>query len=686
MADKKKLEKVKNPIVVDERDEWVISNMKPILDWTRIYNKGRYAPIKNAFQKFKNAKGMNARMNAFEELKASLTNKDGKSLIELMNAELGPIEERMQSIADEEYNGDTELVPLSPASKESFDFWNPIRASLTSMPKYQKPMDNLTINDAYSDKYDVEQMTRLAADYGYDYNDPEERKEFLKQLSDYTNARAVEAIWDEPSVGNMVTKIAYPVAREYAKKNYKDIDASSIGGMVSDMKGPLLADVASQATMAYGGSLPSGGWRFVGSNMAAPLITEAAQVGYNDKDIKDAALDAGAGFVLNLTGPKMVEAAGDKILMPIAKGVSQARTPKAQRAVQEFVDETVAKNAKILRDRSRGVPFREVNQNVVDLDSYYKLLTSPKVPDAEKKYFLKEFQLTHGDVPSLYTVDDSGKEVLKSLDAWKEEIFSNPKNIDIVKMEKPNGIKSVFGKKEPKVIENPSGDEIMFSQPVIKNPLDLPASNEMAYGNLYGDNPLTRIFGSTEKGNTLKNKTKAFFEKGKKNHGPLNARIAGIEPKVRLLDRPDVAAKFNDKLNDRLKVTGLQGVTPFDLRAAGYKESLPAAIARTASDFSEEVPAVWSLGANLLSSNRAVDQYGRAFDRLNGVYEYGKSNNEEEVDASEAKADPTLALYVQAYAKHIKNPEYYKAPPKPDGMSDKKLKALQDAIEKSVKF
>ena len=54
-------------------------------------------------------------------------------------------------------------------------------------PKADK-FQNLSLEDANGDDdggkpYDVEQMTRLAESYGYDYRNPEERKEFLSNVS-----------------------------------------------------------------------------------------------------------------------------------------------------------------------------------------------------------------------------------------------------------------------------------------------------------------------------------------------------------------------------------------------------------------------------------------------------------------------------------------------------------------------
>ena len=246
MADK--LEIMEKSYVSSPQDEWVNGNMKTILDWAKKYNNAQYYNIKNAFSNYRKASGLNSKVKAFQEIQNSLVNKDGVPLADKMKSWYDEFEPKIRENADLYHNGDVDKVSLKPETKQMKDIWDAIRPSLSSIPKNEENDADLDVGDIYKENYNPNQMAKLAAQYGYDYKDKNDRSEFLSLASKYNQEKDLEKIWNEPSFGNIVTKIAYPVSTEYAKQNYNEIPTDSFWHFVTGgengkgMAKPMLVD------------------------------------------------------------------------------------------------------------------------------------------------------------------------------------------------------------------------------------------------------------------------------------------------------------------------------------------------------------------------------------------------------------------------------------------------------------
>jgi hypothetical protein len=238
--------------------------------------------LKFLWNKAQEANGVNDKIAAFEELKGAM-----KPFIH---------EDRLAKNEKilEDNNIDKFAVPEDQLTLEMDRMFS----TLSNFPEVNK-LEDLDINDAYSQNYDYDQMKKLASDYGYDYRNKNDRIEFINKLYEYHKAKNVEDAFKANDLGGVAVDFMLPVSKEYAKKNYENIDG------VSDMAGPLVADaVTNAAMMGYGSNLVTKPLaKAVISNASAPVIREGAQMLFNDKPFKDAAIDAGNTVATNIATP-----------------------------------------------------------------------------------------------------------------------------------------------------------------------------------------------------------------------------------------------------------------------------------------------------------------------------------------------------------------------------------------------
>lgn len=396
MADKQKMENMKKSYVATPQDEWVIGNMKAVLDWAKKYNKAQYGNIKEAFNNYQNAHGMNGKVQAFEKLKASLVNKDGKNLTDVMNGWYEEYEPKIREVANQYTNGDMDLVPLKPETKQMKEIWDAIRPSLSSMPINEPQTSDLDVGDMYSDKYTPDQMAQLAAQYGYDYSDKNDRAEFLKLANDYIQSKDLEKIWNEPSLGNVVASVAYPVSKEYAKRNYNDIPTDNFWNFAGKMAPALATDVASQGAMAYGGNLanvssvlPRTMAKYaskplarkalgVGGNLVlAPSLTEVGQYALNDKPVGDAVQDALIGIGTNYAGPGAVFGTAERI----ANKAKYLPMEETERVLQDQIDKAVSKAAQTMKQARNGKQIKMNDGTYATITPEYKFIKTEYNPN-----------------------------------------------------------------------------------------------------------------------------------------------------------------------------------------------------------------------------------------------------------------------------------------------------------------
>lgn len=412
MADK--IEFMDKSFVTSPQDEWVIGNMKAILDWAKKYNTAQYNNIKTAFSNYRKASGLNSKVKAFQDLQNSLVNKDGVPLADKMKSWYDEFKKKVRENADLYHDGDVEKVSLKPETKQMKEIWDAIRPSLTSIPKNEENDADLDVGDIYKENYTPNQMAKLAAQYGYDYNDKNDRSEFLSLATKYIKEKNLEKIWNEPSFSNILTKIAFPVATEYAKRNYNEIPTDSFwhfatgGENGKGMAIPMAIDATSQAAMSYGGSLANlakhpiakKALSVTGQTLLSPAITEAGQWALNDKPVLDAGQDYFVGVGTNFAGPAMVYA-------PIRNVMEKSKylnLEQQKQILQDQIDEAVNKAAKTWKQIKSGKQikmndgsYKKMNKNGELVDTKFDP-NSTFVTEDERKKSYGISALARGDV------------------------------------------------------------------------------------------------------------------------------------------------------------------------------------------------------------------------------------------------------------------------------------------------
>lgn len=432
MADK--LEIMKKSYVTSPQDEWVIGNMKTILDWAKKYNNAQYNNIKTAFSNYRNASGLNSKVKAFQEIQNSLVNKDGVPLSEKMNSWYEEFEPKIRENADLYHDGDVDKVSLKPETKQMKEIWDAIRPSLSSIPKNEENDADLDVGDIYKENYNPEQMAKLAAQYGYDYNDKNDRSEFLSLATKYNQEKNLEKIWNEPSFSNIITKVVYPVSTEYAKRNYNEIPTDSFwhfatgGENGKGMAIPMANDAIAQAAMSYGGSLANlakhplakTALSVAGQTLLSPAITEAGQFALNDKPVLDAAQDYAIGVGTNVAGPAMVYA-------PIRNVMEKSKylnLEQSKQILQDQIDEAVNKASKTWKQIKTG---KQIKMND---GSYKKMNKNGEFVDT--KFDPNSTFITEDELNNSYGISALARNDVANPGKWLGTVGSNKTRKEIL--------------------------------------------------------------------------------------------------------------------------------------------------------------------------------------------------------------------------------------------------------------
>lgn len=133
-------------------------------------------------------------------------------------------------------------------------------------------------------------------------------KEYMKDVEKYQKEKALDKIWGEDS--NMLVDFMLPVSKEYAKNNYDKIESGW------DMAGPLALDAAANLVMTGTGTKQLSAYPKLSTiygSVAAPAITEAGQVAFNDKPIPQAAIGTLEGTLINAGTPMALNRGGNYI-------------------------------------------------------------------------------------------------------------------------------------------------------------------------------------------------------------------------------------------------------------------------------------------------------------------------------------------------------------------------------------
>ncbi len=197
-----------------------------------------------------------------------------------------------------------------------------------------------------------------------DFINSEQGSEFKKYLEDVRNAqteKAVEDIWEGKEPSQQWTPFGYkevpgskkvvdfmlPVSKEYAKNHFNDEDFS--------IAGPLATDVAANLVMTGTGALPATKVMnkplvsYLYGNVAAPAITEAGNVVFNDESIPEGLVRATEGTAINLGTPQVLEG----MLSKIGRGLPNG----SNRSVQKMIDEATNKAENVYRKMNEGTPY-----------------------------------------------------------------------------------------------------------------------------------------------------------------------------------------------------------------------------------------------------------------------------------------------------------------------------------------
>lgn len=245
--------------------------------------------IKKLWEEAEDAVGTNSKIDKFKKLQDKLNPFFDRAKERLMKDEATLKENDALAFPDPTDQADHEF----DKSLVKFAEW----------PQANK-FANLKLEDAYGDEdggkpYDIEQMTKLAEQYGYDYRNKDERAEFLSYVFKAHQNRELDKIWDDGSLYSMYAGLAAPIAKEYARKNYDKING------VKDILPAVAADVGVGTLMAGipGSTVANKAIGVALDNTVAPLARQAARVGLNEVPVGDATKDFVSEFSTNIATP-----------------------------------------------------------------------------------------------------------------------------------------------------------------------------------------------------------------------------------------------------------------------------------------------------------------------------------------------------------------------------------------------
>lgn len=199
-----------------------------------------------------------------------------------------------------------------------------------------------------------------------DFINSDQGAEFKKYIDDVRKEqteKAVEDIWsgkDDKTLydkfGTAAVNFMLPVSKEYAKNHYNDKDFSLTGPLMTDaaanlvMLGPGAAEVLpAKVSVPVSKVMNKPLISTVYGNVAAPAITEAGNVIYNDESIPEALARTAEGTAINIGTPRILES----MLSSAGRGLPIGES----RSVQKMIDEAANKANKTLDDIQKGKPF-----------------------------------------------------------------------------------------------------------------------------------------------------------------------------------------------------------------------------------------------------------------------------------------------------------------------------------------
>ena len=293
--------------------------------------------IKKLWQEAEDAVGTNSKIDKFKKLQDKLSPFFDRA------------KERLKK--DEETLKENNAMEFPDPTDQADHNFDKSLVKFAEWPQANK-FDNLTLEDASGDEdggrpYDIEQMTKLAEKYGYDYRNKDERAEFLSYVSKAHHNRELDKIWDDGSLYSMYAGLAAPIAKEYARKNYDKING------VKDILPAVAADIGVGTLMAGipGSTVANKAIGVALDNTVAPLARQAARVGLNDVPVGDATKDFVSEVSTNIATPFVLQGGYEWLGRAIGKGNAMN--------VQSRVNEMANSARSVSKKIKEGQPWME---------------------------------------------------------------------------------------------------------------------------------------------------------------------------------------------------------------------------------------------------------------------------------------------------------------------------------------
>lgn len=275
--------------VVTDIDKWLIRNKKDVVDLLRKQGKripdfdmAKYHVIMDLWNATERTTNTVDKLDNWKKLEKKLGSifKEAEKTTKKYDAQISKFKENPA------------FTGLQGESKDKYDFWSKLNDIGLSRPDAaNEELQNLDVADVF--KYNNRQLKYLASQYGYNYDDPDERKEFITKAGEVSRERDLDKIWAD----DIYTKIFTPVAREYARNNYENINTESIPKAAADLAPALAADVGVNTLMA---ATPA---KFGADLVAAPVARAGANMALNGRSLEDAAKEAFSEASTNVATP-----------------------------------------------------------------------------------------------------------------------------------------------------------------------------------------------------------------------------------------------------------------------------------------------------------------------------------------------------------------------------------------------
>ena len=382
---------------IDQIDSYLKKNKKTLFSKLNEWY-GRNKPIyegkdfQQAFDDAKNlkylwnsaqeAKGINSKIEAFNKLTTEL---DKWTDLE----KLDDWEKQLEAQGLENWQ-----VPEDRIEMDKMRLFG----QLSNRPAIDETTD-LSLDGVYSQNYNYDQMKVLAGQYGYDYTDKAERNEFLNKLREYHKQKNVEKAFSIDkdasfldNLGTVITDFTLPVSKEYAKRNYENIDTDSKAGFLGDMWKPLAADALTNAAMfGLAGKAATRPAVAAGlNNVTAPVMREAANIALNDKSMRDAAIDAGGNIVTNIATPYAMNRAGrwlDRLWAGETKQGAQAILNQTANKVRD-IEKQIAEGKVFLKETYNGPKYYTLKKGkLVEVSNAEAARAKDVIPPEDYKFY-----------------------------------------------------------------------------------------------------------------------------------------------------------------------------------------------------------------------------------------------------------------------------------------------------------